>query len=120
MPDIVFERLSPHGGRRGRPPGVGKWINLADPGDIIAVPLGGISAKFKHVTADLTDAISVFVSIRSLSICAAVQPQEFSPRTCSGNSEHARTGGAARGIRSTDSEAWASPGANNSSENVAL
>lgn len=37
-----------------------KWINIADPGDIIAVPVGGISAKFQNVSADLTDAIGAF------------------------------------------------------------
>ncbi|MFC4072781.1 hypothetical protein [Actinoplanes subglobosus] len=45
MPEIVFETLDPEpvGGRGARPPGVGRWVNIADPGDIIAVPkeLGG-------------------------------------------------------------------------------
>jgi hypothetical protein len=39
MPGVVFERLRPAtGGRGARPPGVGRWVNLADAGDIVAVP----------------------------------------------------------------------------------
>ena len=60
MPDIVFNRLNPHEGVRGRPPGVARWINIADPGDFIAVPAGGISASFQNVSADFTDAIGAF------------------------------------------------------------
>jgi len=60
MPDIVYHRLNAHEGARRRPPGVAKWINIADPGDVIAVPAGGIPASFHHVTADLTDAIGAF------------------------------------------------------------
>jgi hypothetical protein len=60
MPDIVFHRLNQHEGVKGRPPGVYKWINIADPGDIIAIPVGGISASFQNVSADLTDAIGAF------------------------------------------------------------
>jgi hypothetical protein len=60
MPDIVVDRLTARDEPRGRPPGVAKWINIADPGDVIAVPRGGISAGFRHVAADLTDAIGAF------------------------------------------------------------
>ena len=60
MPGIVLDRLREHKEPRGRPPGVVKWINIADPGDFIAVPKGGISANFQHVAADLTDAIGAF------------------------------------------------------------
>jgi hypothetical protein len=60
MPDIVLNRLSVHEGPRRRPPGVAKWINIADPGDFIAVPKGGIGANFRLVAADLTDAIGAF------------------------------------------------------------
>jgi hypothetical protein len=45
MPEVVFETLDPEprDGRGARPPGVGRWVNIADPGDIIAIPteLGG-------------------------------------------------------------------------------
>lgn len=60
MPDIVYDRLRPHDGPRGRPPGVARWINIADPGDFIAIPVGGISRNFRNVGADLTDAIGAF------------------------------------------------------------
>ncbi|MFI1167680.1 serine peptidase [Streptomyces sp. NPDC020801] len=39
MPRIVFDRLTPSPGARGqRPPGVRRWVNIADPGDVVAVP----------------------------------------------------------------------------------
>jgi hypothetical protein len=60
MPHIVHDRLAPHDGSRRRPPGVRRWINIADPGDIIAIPVGGISAQFADVTSDLTNAIGAF------------------------------------------------------------
>jgi hypothetical protein len=60
MPDIVYHRLRPHAGPRGRPPGVVRWINISDPGDFIAIPVGGISGSFRNVGADLTDAIGAF------------------------------------------------------------
>jgi len=60
MPGIVLDRLRVTKEPRGRPPDVAKWINIADPGDFIAVPRGGISANFQHVAADLTDTIGAF------------------------------------------------------------
>jgi hypothetical protein len=60
MPGIVADRLTARDEPRGRPPGVAAWINIADPGDFIAVPRGGISAGFQHVAADLTDAVGAF------------------------------------------------------------
>ncbi|MFS4093029.1 hypothetical protein [Streptomyces sp. AF1A] len=39
MPRIVFDRLTPSAGARGRrPPNVRRWVNIADPGDVVAVP----------------------------------------------------------------------------------
>jgi hypothetical protein len=75
MPDIVFDRLVSPGGRHGKPPGVGRWINVADPGDIVAIPKGGISQRFEQVTADLTDAIATFDFHRATSYlrCGAVR-----------------------------------------------
>ncbi|ONI90790.1 hypothetical protein ALI144C_02205 [Actinosynnema sp. ALI-1.44] len=36
---FVFDRLVPRPDRPGkRPPGVGRWVNIADPGDVCAVP----------------------------------------------------------------------------------
>ncbi|HET9894004.1 MAG TPA: hypothetical protein VFQ44_03630 [Streptosporangiaceae bacterium] len=60
MPGIIFDRLAPHGSPRGIPPGVRRWINVTDHGDIIAIPAGGIRARFAGVAADLTDAIDAF------------------------------------------------------------
>nr|WP_052478053.1 hypothetical protein [Kibdelosporangium sp. MJ126-NF4]CEL15646.1 hypothetical protein [Kibdelosporangium sp. MJ126-NF4]CTQ90315.1 hypothetical protein [Kibdelosporangium sp. MJ126-NF4] len=57
MPDIVLDRLR---APTACPPGVAQWINIADPGDIIAVPRNGISRSFSGVTADITDSIHSF------------------------------------------------------------
>ncbi|MFD5469889.1 serine peptidase [Streptomyces sp. NPDC127105] len=40
LPDGVFEALdpAPPGGRGSRPPGLARWVNIADPGDLVAVP----------------------------------------------------------------------------------
>ena len=61
MPDVVFDRLQPGptNGRGQRPPGVRRWINIADPGDIVAVPRG-LAASFTGIDADLTTPIGVF------------------------------------------------------------
>ncbi|MEY9860085.1 hypothetical protein ABH935_005721 [Catenulispora sp. GAS73] len=50
VPGIVFDRLAEHPGPRGIPPGVRRWVNLADPGDVIAVPKGGVARVFEGVT----------------------------------------------------------------------
>jgi hypothetical protein len=60
MPDIVFDRLAPHHGPRGIPPGVKRWINVADTGDLIAIPIGGVAKHFTGLTADLTERIGAF------------------------------------------------------------
>jgi hypothetical protein len=61
MPDVVFDRLQPGptDGRGQRPPGVRRWINIADPGDIVAVPRC-LAASFTGIDADLTTPIGVF------------------------------------------------------------
>jgi hypothetical protein len=40
MPAVVYERLQPEQPAAPgiRPPNVGRWVNIADPGDVIAVP----------------------------------------------------------------------------------
>ncbi|WP_060887177.1 hypothetical protein [Streptomyces caniscabiei] len=39
MPGVVFQNLIPGPGHRGpRPPGVRRWVNIADPGDVVAIP----------------------------------------------------------------------------------
>jgi hypothetical protein len=57
MPDLVYDRLQV---QRARPPGVRRWVNVSDPGDVVAVPRGGIARGFTAVDADLTDAIHAF------------------------------------------------------------
>lgn len=61
LPDVVFSRLDPApvAGKGRRPPGVRRWVNIADPGDIVAVPRG-LARYFDGVDADLTTPIGVF------------------------------------------------------------
>ncbi|MGC4973547.1 hypothetical protein ACLQ2D_11630 [Streptomyces sp. DT199] len=51
LPHAVFPRLQPApvDDRGGRPPGVGRWVNLADPGDLVALPPGGVERCFEGV-----------------------------------------------------------------------
>lgn len=50
MPAVVFDRLEPAPGPRGgRPPGVRQWVNLADVGDLVAVPRTGLRGSFDGV-----------------------------------------------------------------------
>lgn len=61
MPDVIFPKLqpTPEDGTGHRPPGVRRWINIADPGDFIAVPRR-LGTYFKGVSADLTTPIAAF------------------------------------------------------------
>ncbi len=61
MPGVVYDRLRPplQTECRTRPPAVSKWINIADPGDIIAIP-PHLSLQFDGITADLESAIHAF------------------------------------------------------------
>ncbi|MFV5997651.1 serine peptidase [Streptomyces sp. NPDC056231] len=54
LPKAVFHRLtpSPERGRGRRPEAVRRWVNLADPGDLVALPVRGISALFDGVEID--------------------------------------------------------------------
>jgi hypothetical protein len=54
MPGVVFDRLDPlpADGRGRRPPGVANWANLADVGDIVAIPRTGLTPHFEGVTHD--------------------------------------------------------------------
>jgi hypothetical protein len=54
MPGVVLHRLQPDAFNRrgGRPPGVRRWVNLADIGDIVAIPRGGIADSFDGVDND--------------------------------------------------------------------
>jgi len=50
---------APSNGTANRPPGVRRWINIADPGDFIAIPRG-LATYFNGVSADLTTPIATF------------------------------------------------------------
>ncbi|MGW3384518.1 hypothetical protein ACWDCO_30660 [Streptomyces albogriseolus] len=62
LPHAVFPRLQPaHVGLVGRrPPGVRRWVNLADPGDLVAIPPGGVGRSFDGVDEDLESTIHAF------------------------------------------------------------
>ncbi|NKQ52900.1 serine peptidase [Amycolatopsis sp. K13G38] len=51
MPSVL-DRLRP-GGDAGRPPGVKRWVNLADVADIVAVPAGGLGTRIAGVDRDI-------------------------------------------------------------------
>ncbi|WP_439679379.1 hypothetical protein [Embleya sp. MST-111070] len=62
LPHAVLPRLQPAlvDGRGARPPGVARWVNLADPGDIVAIPKGGIGRTFTGVDTDEHTLIHTF------------------------------------------------------------
>lgn len=51
MPSVILPRLEPATG--GAPPRVRRWVNVADVGDIVAVPRGGLREYFDGVENDL-------------------------------------------------------------------
>jgi pimeloyl-ACP methyl ester carboxylesterase len=59
MPTVVFNRLMPPPQRDigERPRGVRRWVNIADVGDIIAIPRGGLRRSFKGVDDDIETSI---------------------------------------------------------------
>jgi len=61
LPGVVLPRLEagPSEPRRGRPPGVREWVNLADPGDLCAIPRW-LSACFDGIDADLEAPVGTF------------------------------------------------------------
>jgi hypothetical protein len=62
LPHAVFPRLvpAPENGLGARPPGVRRWINLADPGDLVALPPQGISRRFHGIDLDDQSVIHAF------------------------------------------------------------
>lgn len=61
LPRAVFDRLipcptGPSGPRGIRPTSVTRWVNIADPGDPVAIP-PGLSRSFSGIASDLTDSI---------------------------------------------------------------
>lgn len=61
LPHFVFPRLTPApvDGKGGKPPGIGQWSNLADRGDFVAIPRGGVGESFAEVAEDLHDSIHI-------------------------------------------------------------
>ena len=53
MPGVVLPRLIPDAVRGGRPPRIRQWVNLADIGDLVAVPRTGLRPHFQGVTEDI-------------------------------------------------------------------
>lgn len=51
MPSVIRPRLDPATG--GAPPRVRRWVNVADVGDIVAIPRGGLRGHFAGVEEDL-------------------------------------------------------------------
>ncbi|MGW7386664.1 hypothetical protein [Streptomyces sp. NPDC054794] len=62
LPKAVFDRLTPapSGGRGARPAAVQRWANLADRGDLVAIPPKGISRRFSQVESDNDCSIHAF------------------------------------------------------------
>lgn len=70
LPHAVFHHLDPapmpaQGAKASalkgaRPPGVRYWANLADPGDIVAIPPHGVGRYFKDVDTDEHTVINAF------------------------------------------------------------
>lgn len=50
MPGVVLPRLVPGADQGGKPPRVRRWLNLADVGDLVAVPRTGLRQHFTDVT----------------------------------------------------------------------
>ncbi|MGW4031035.1 serine peptidase [Streptomyces sp. NPDC004838] len=62
LPHAVFPRLLPSPVRESgaRPPSVRRWVNIADVGDLVALPKGGVARAFSGVSADHHDSIHAF------------------------------------------------------------
>ncbi|GLW06682.1 hypothetical protein Misp01_18120 [Microtetraspora sp. NBRC 13810] len=77
MRNVVFERLlpAPLAGRGGRPPGVTRWVNIADSHDIAAIP-PALRALFTGVEHDgLVDLDWIdFHTVRKYLGCGALTP----------------------------------------------
>jgi hypothetical protein len=54
IPGVIFNRLDPKpvNGHGARPPGAAAWANLADVGDIVAIPRTGLAPHFEGLNHD--------------------------------------------------------------------
>ncbi|MFF3356778.1 hypothetical protein ACFYWN_29985 [Streptomyces sp. NPDC002917] len=61
MPDIVFPHLQHTctAGKGSRPQGAGAWVNIADPGDLVAIPQP-LTERFDKVTTNIRTGIGAF------------------------------------------------------------
>ncbi|QIY66421.1 hypothetical protein HEP85_38980 [Streptomyces sp. RPA4-2] len=81
LPHGIFQRLQPAPveGRGSRPPGVGRWINLADHGDPVAI-LRPLKNYFSDVDMDLTESLRLVdihcakAYLRSPALATALTP----------------------------------------------
>ncbi|MYS85626.1 hypothetical protein [Embleya scabrispora] len=80
LPHAVFHRLRPTpDGTGSRPPGVRRWVNVADHGDPVAIPRP-FTAYFPEVDLDLAESIGLFAFhpatnyLGSAAVAAAVAP----------------------------------------------
>jgi hypothetical protein len=71
MPGVIFEKLQPGpiDGRGIRPPGITRWVNIADRGDPVAIPVGGLTPLF-GVDSDYATLIGLFEFHRVLKYLA--------------------------------------------------
>lgn len=62
FPKAVFDRLTPapRNDLGERPTGVRRWANVADPGDLVAVPVHGVGKRFSGVDVDDHQVIHAF------------------------------------------------------------
>jgi hypothetical protein len=58
MPGVIFDKLipAPINGIGGKPPRVNRWVNIADPGDFVAIPRH-MRLRFHGITGDLEASI---------------------------------------------------------------
>ncbi|WP_406300068.1 GPI inositol-deacylase [Embleya sp. NBC_00888] len=61
MPHVVFDRLEPppQDGKGAKPPNVATWLNVADVGDLVAIPTH-LSKHFKGLSVDIETSIGMF------------------------------------------------------------
>ncbi|MFI1220887.1 MULTISPECIES: serine peptidase [unclassified Streptomyces] len=81
LPHAIFPRLDPAPAPSGaRPPGVRHWTNLADPGDIVAIPPRGVGRCFDRVDVDGHTVIDAFDFHTVRNYLAAPQVARALPR----------------------------------------